>query len=200
MQPSCYGFDQGYLLDSVKAYPGKFVGVVMLDPNSEDVAGHLKYWAEEHRMQGVRLPLSPVTDVCWLAFPPGLSLLKRALEVAIPVCSSIHPEQLSKVEVIVSRFPTLRLIIDHMGPPVVDEEPPYLLFRKLLEPSKYPNTYIKVSGLYPVSKGPYPHHDTDRLVRAVCEYSGPNWMMWGSDCPLGPRDASCSQPLDLMQK
>ncbi len=97
-------------------------------------------------------------------------------------------------EGIIKEFPGLKIIIEHLagvggifGEPVAD--PPHDTYRRVLELSKYPNTYMKVPGLGEISKRampvktPFPFEDAPPLIEMAIEAFGGDRLMWGSDFP-----------------
>ena len=90
---------------------------------------------------------------------------------------------LPALEPIVGRFPGVKVVLDHLGGPPVDEEPPHPLLGNVLRMAKYPNVYVKVSNMNLISQLPYPHRDTHDIVRRIYDAFGPERLMWGTDFP-----------------
>src|SRR5690606_12894074 len=89
------------------------------------------------------------------------------------------------VPVLAERYPSLRLIIDHLSKPPIgsdDHEPWAGLIARAAE---HPNVYAKVSGLYP---GTDPENWSTSSIRPFVEHAlevfGPSRLMYGGDWPV----------------
>ena len=53
-----HGWDNAYLVDSLRAHPDRFRGHGLIDPTDPNVADRLEYWVKEHGLSGMRF--SPI--------------------------------------------------------------------------------------------------------------------------------------------
>jgi len=92
---------------------------------------------------------------------------------------------LSQLVGVVSRYPNLKLIVDHLGlrqPPLDNaEDPPFKSMAQLLDLAKFPNVYVKLCGLPALSKEPYPYKDVLPQLRRIVDAFGADRLMWASD-------------------
>jgi L-fuconolactonase len=92
---------------------------------------------------------------------------------------------LSQVPDIVSRYPGLTLVLDHLGlrqPPLDErEEPPFKSLPQLLDLARFPNIYVKLCGLPALSREPYPYNDVLPQLRLIVDAFGADRLMWASD-------------------
>ena len=97
---------------------------------------------------------------------------------------------------VLAELPELRVKIEHLARPDIDEKPPYLRFRRMLKLARFPNTYLNIDGFYafryptendpegtPVVNAP-PYDPYLPFVRLACDAFGPHRLMWGSDFPF----------------
>jgi predicted TIM-barrel fold metal-dependent hydrolase len=87
-----------------------------------------------------------------------------------------------------SRFPTLSLLISHLGLPTVTPEnasvdritSEFAAIKKLCQ---FENTYLKLSGFYALepSKPTYPYPTLDRYLKYIVENFDIERLIWGSD-------------------
>ena len=179
-------FDNSYLLDCAKRFPGRFTVVALVDASRPDASDMLGQLVEEG-VKGIRL--SPE-----VRSPGGDPLLiwRNAAEFGLTVSSlgTLEDFASDNFRGIVEQLPSLSLVIEHLGGiGQSDDGSPYTQFRRFLELSEYPNTYIKVPGLGEISTRPLVlssnlhFEDTPPVIEMVMEAFGPRRMMWGSDFP-----------------
>ena len=87
---------------------------------------------------------------------------------------------------VAERFPSVPFVFHHMGLVKASEDPPYPGLQAVLDSSRLPNVYVKLSGPYYVSQSPwdYPYSDCAWIVRSLYEHYGPDRLCWGSDSPV----------------
>jgi L-fuconolactonase len=92
---------------------------------------------------------------------------------------------LPKAAYVASRFPKLKLVIDHLGlrqPPLDEpEDPPFKSLHQLLELSSFPNVHVKLCGLPALSRESYPYKDVVPHLRSIVDAFSADRLMWGSD-------------------
>jgi L-fuconolactonase len=178
-------FDNRYLMECVRRFPGRFSAVAIVDTERPDAPQTLEGWVREGA-EGVRL--APTTR------SPGndpLAIWRKAAELGIPVSSLGNPQGFTSAqfEEVVKELPTLPIIIEHLGGIGRDEAAPYPTFRKILALARYPNTHIKVHGLGEICARPIPFPQPMRfptvppLMQMAYDAFGASRIMWGSDFP-----------------
>ena len=198
IQPSCYGFDNRYILDCAGRYPDRLVGMVLVDPLSEGAADRLEYWVEECGAQGLRLNAAREPASTWLQDPATYPLWERAAHLRVPIGLLLEPHQLLAAEAMISHYPEVTVIIDHLAR-IKPAEPDYQKHvSRLLALAGYPNTYVKLSGFYALSSDDYPYPDMRRLAESVLRSFGAKRTMWASDLPLATRQVSYKRVLQVL--
>ena len=178
-------FDNTYLLDCARRFPGRFRVVAMVDVSQVDAPSTLEGWAEQG-VAGVRLSpndRSPGTD--------PLVVWRKAAELGLVVSSRGDVDEFGSegFRDLVGELPDLTIVIEHLAGAEQGISPPYEAFRGALELAGYPNTYIKVPGLGEISAKPpvlrpgFRFDYTPPLIEMTLEAFGPKRMMWGSDFP-----------------
>jgi L-fuconolactonase len=90
---------------------------------------------------------------------------------------------------VIKAFPSLPIIIEHLGGIGRDEAPPYPKFRQILALARYPNTYMKVHGLGEICPRPIPFPEpmpfptVPPFMEMAYDAFGASRIMWGSDFP-----------------
>jgi predicted TIM-barrel fold metal-dependent hydrolase len=89
---------------------------------------------------------------------------------------------------ILTRFPTLTLLISHLGLPTVSfdtatQEKLNHQFSSIEKLHKFVNVYLKLSGLYALepTKPTYPYRTLDRYLKYILENFEVKRLIWGSD-------------------
>jgi len=183
VQASLYGYDNSYVADCVRRYPGRFAAVGMVDVRSETPVERLAYWVTERGLQGVRLAplLKSQADV--LRHPGAREIWEGAARLGVPVCLLLTPRDIADVEKLIRACPETRVVIDHLGRPDLCNQDPSTVLQPLLNLAQYPCVYVKVSALPVISEAPYPHTDTFALICRVYERFGSRRMVWATDFP-----------------
>lgn len=177
------GFDvpNEYVAGYVRDHPDKLIGFASVDPRRPDAVAGLER-AVEMGLRGLKLaptyqgfdPLSPEAMGLYeaaegLGLPvvwhQGTTFVRTArLEYALPV----------QIDTVAIRFPTLRIVIAHMGHPWVDDA--------IVVVRKHPNVYADISALHP-----RPWQLYTALVSA-CEYRVTDKLLFGTDWPFATFD------------
>ncbi|PKB80454.1 MAG: hypothetical protein BZY88_08690 [SAR202 cluster bacterium Io17-Chloro-G9] len=185
-------FDNSYMIDCVRRYPGRFSMAAIVDTDAEDAPAKLEGWVKEGA-EAVRLDpsvRSPGSD--------PLAIWRKAAELGIAVSILGTAEEFASpgFEAVVKEFPNLAIIIEHLGGVGAffgggrsSSEVPYDEYRKVLALAAYPNTYMKIPGLgefcpRPVPfRQPMPFADVPPLIEMAIEAFGARRLTWGSDFP-----------------
>ena len=96
-----HGWDNSYVVDSLRAHPDRFRGHGLIDPTDPNVADRLEYWVKEHGLSGMRF--SPIYYLDgskggdgWLNHPHTDKLWKRARQLGAVFNFFIATQQLPK--------------------------------------------------------------------------------------------------------
>lgn len=195
VQPSMYRFDNRYLIECARRYPGRFQLVGLLDPQDDSVEEKM----EELAAQGVRgLRLGPMLrpDIPWFNDPKADRVWRKAGEIGMVITLLVIPSQLPAASITIERFPDTLVIIDHLARPDRASSPAEIDALFLLAVRK--QVYVKVSALSFMSKETYPHKDIQLLVKRVYDGFGPGRMLWGTDTPMSQKTEGIPAALQLI--
>jgi L-fuconolactonase len=179
-------FDNAYLMECVRRFPGRFSAVALVDTSRPDATERLKEWVSQG-VEGIRLrptERSPGRD--------PLAIWRVAAELGMVVSAQgSNADEFSspQFEDVIKDLPNLNIIIEHLGGGGQDTKPPHNRYRKVLALAKYPNTFMKVPGFgelcprpMPLRK-PFPFENVPPLIEMAMEAFGPRRLMWGSNFP-----------------
>jgi L-fuconolactonase len=188
-----YGFNNEYVVDAVAAFPKRFTGVFSVNVTEPDAAGRMRYWYSKG-MTGMRIFARGSTiKEAWLAIddPVTFPAWECAGDLGISVATNVHGTGagLEQLKSILTRFPRVRLIIDHLGRPPVEDGPPYAAAEEYFSLADYPNCYLKLtpSALKAVLVG---KATADTLIPKLVSVFGANRIAWGSNYPASPGSMS----------
>lgn len=195
VQPSVYGPDHRFLLDTVRRHPNRFVPVGLVDPVEPELADLAVSLVREDGCAGLRVNLSlDVGRAATQAGAPGWADLEG---LGVPICLRAAPAHHELVVQILSRHPGVRLVVDHLGLP--DPKATELAIAQLRELARFPNCLLKVAGLARLSGAEPPYRDLWPVVQAALESFGAERMLWGSDFPLGQSDGAYPAAIEAIR-
>jgi predicted TIM-barrel fold metal-dependent hydrolase len=176
-----YGEDNSYVADSVNGHPEVFAGVGCVDPLAPDAAEALASWTK-CGVRGLRLftPRERPDLARWPDEPSAYPLYEAAVVLGTPVCLSIQPAALEHVGTLARRFPSLILILDHMGNVPMDAS--VAEAQTLFALGQQPNVNVKFSTQNFATVA-----DRSTIPAFIAKLVGPFGaarLMWGSNYPV----------------
>lgn len=178
--PSISGYHNEYALESAQRWPHRLAVMGRIDIAAADTPARLETWLSAPGMLGVRLLLTPQPWRGWLEDGSLEWFWPAAERLGIPVAVHVHRLQ-HHIDRVATRYPGLRLLIDHLALPIEDVADPWEHLGETLALAKHPNVYAKVSSLPRYSREPYPFRDLHEPIRRVYDAFGPQRMLWGTD-------------------
>lgn len=191
-----YRYDNSYLADVLRQYPGTFRGVCRVDPLDPAAPDQLSRLTTEQGFRGVRLSPSGEASGDWFHGPLMPPLWKRCYELKVPMTVLAPITRMPEVGLLLEKLPDLTVVIDHMADCPVDK-PAEL--EKLIALKRYPNVFVKISHTWSLSKQPYPWLDAQEHVKRLHQAYGPQRLMWCTDWPVMEAHAKYPQALTLVR-
>ncbi|CAN7765450.1 amidohydrolase family protein [Caballeronia sp. LjRoot31] len=181
-----YRFDNSYILDSSDEHPEIFSAVVILDAEDEGTPSLVRSYIEKHGLAGVRLFGGREADgtMPWLNSPRALQTWAVADEYGIVMDLEVlaigggGPSVPAIIE-LARRFPNLRVVLDHMLEPEVEDDN-YGFDARFVPLAAEPNIFFKFTS---INLDIYRETDTpaDQVLRRAVDMFGADRIMWGSD-------------------
>lgn len=196
------GFDNSYMLDMIKLYPGTFVGTAVIDPLGADPARLMGDLAKK----GVRafriLPkLSKQPADKWLRPEGYAKMFAAAAKNNQALSCLIDPDGLPEVDRMCKEYPNTPVIIDHLARIGVDGTIRDQDVDALCALAKHKKVMVKVGAFYALGKKKPPYDDLGPLIKKVVKAFGPERCMWESDCPFQVQGEHTYQAaIDLVRK
>ena len=182
-----YGFDNSYVVDGCNRHPDRLVAVGSVDMLADDVAATLKGWVGKG-LAGLRIFTGGSTkdfDPSELDNPRSFKAWDMLAELGLPMCIQTGPIGLPQVAMLAKRFPTVDIILDHLGRPDVLDGPPYANAASLFEIADIPNLFMKLTPRIfgDVTKG---QASAETFFAKVVAAFGARRLAWGSNFPTSP--------------
>ena len=199
VQPINYLYDNRYVADCLRRFPGKFEAIGLVNRNAPDAPDQLERLVTEDRFSGLRIHLARPDDPSEWAAPEQDATWKRAEDLGSLFIVFGPASHLSAVEPIIRRFPSVPVILDHIGGVPIAEDEPFPLLSNVLRMADCPNVYVKFTPQVHQSSLPYPHEDTFQTYRRIYDAFGPERLMWGTDFPWVLRNIGYRPALELFR-
>jgi predicted TIM-barrel fold metal-dependent hydrolase len=195
---TCYGHDNSLVVDSVGAHPQRFTGVFSADILAPDACDRIAFWLGKG-MSGIRLfttGSSMPGQAEWLDDPRSDPAWHYAEAHNLTVCLQMTPKAIPQLVGIITRFPRLRVILDHCARSTFDDGPPYSAAAPLWGLASYPNIYLKLTPR--VFLGSRSGKATPQsLFGKLAGEFGASRLAWGSNYPAS--EGSLRELLQLAQ-
>ncbi|MAE19525.1 hypothetical protein CMK12_11450 [Candidatus Poribacteria bacterium] len=169
--------DNSYHLQCLNNYPGRFASAMIVADNDDGT--QIRSWAEQGIL-GIRLRADSRADTA-----DPLAHWRVADELGLIVSAPCSPEILLGMafQEVLSTFPDLQIVLEHLAGASQQMEPPYTVFQSVLKLAEHPTLSIKLPGFGEFCPLPYPFTQVRPLAEMALEAFGPKRMMWGSDYP-----------------
>jgi predicted TIM-barrel fold metal-dependent hydrolase len=182
IQMSFYGFDNSFMLDSMRDFPGVFSGVAVVDEDAARLAGTMR----DLKKQGVRgFRIHPAQQPVdrWLNGPGMARMWTVGADERLAMCALVNAEALGPLDAMCRKFPRTPLVIDHFARIGVDGTIRDADVDNLCRLARHGETCVKVSAFYALGKKESPYTDLGPMIRRLLGAFGPERLMWATDCP-----------------
>jgi predicted TIM-barrel fold metal-dependent hydrolase len=116
-----YGYDNSYIIDSAKKFPGRLLPVVILDTQNPETPARFTDMVKHQNVRGFRMANTRPAhlDTSWMSSPVALQVWKACADLNVPMTLIFFynqlPYTLPLLRVIAKMHPTLPILIDHLG-------------------------------------------------------------------------------------
>lgn len=179
-----YGFDCSYLADSVERFSDRLTGVFSVNVLEPDAPSAMRQWVSRG-CTGMRIFVrgSTIKDP-WLAIddPRIFPCYQLAGELGLSVANNVTEASFDQLENLLTRFPGVNFILDHLGSVDFSDGPPYNKADPLWRLARFPNLYLKIAtrNFREAAEGSStPQQVCERLVSEF----GADRIAWGSNFP-----------------
>lgn len=179
VQPSCYGFDNSALLDTMRRFPGRFKSIGMVAPtvNDEELLS-----LAAAGIVGIRFNLvSYDPNVFHRKETAGLLQRIREIDWFVEVVADDAQWQHAGVML---RNSGVKVLVDHFGMHAISSDVNQTGFQAVLELGRSPNAVVKLTTPFSLGLSRSEHHLVQPFVESLLEVYGTERCIWGSDWPF----------------
>ena len=183
VHPEPYGDDHHLILDCLQRGGNLLRGVCLFYPRDPDASRKLEALVrQEPRMVAVRFHAHRGKEMYLDSFDDSgvRALWAKAADLGLMVELHIGPNYARQAARRIAEYPTVPVLIDHLGEPQFGTPVEYA---DVLDLARYENVVMKISGLEYVSRDAPLFLDVQPFVRRVAETFGPDRLAWGSGAP-----------------
>lgn len=181
VQTSWSTWDNGYIADSVARFPTRFIGHGLLNPQDAQNTEQARYWVKERGLAGFRFHPMYYPNEKILLTAQNQPLWEEIAALDVVIQFHMRAEQADQVAAIAAHYPHLRLIIDHMGYPQIDQQA--AAFDPIVDLARFPNICFKLSDVKGRSQLPFPHEDVHPFIQRLLHAFGAQRTLWGTGYP-----------------
>jgi L-fuconolactonase len=183
VHPEPYGDDHHLILDCLGHDSERLRGVCHFfpkDPFAPDKIAALV--AYQPAIVAVRLHAHRGKDHYFDSFADAnvRAIWRAAAELSLIMELHIGPNYAAQAGEAIAAFPSVPVLIDHLGEPQFGTPAEYT---DTLELARFENVYMKLSGVGYISGAAPPHLDVKPLVRRIADAFGPDRLCWGGGTP-----------------
>ncbi len=198
IQMSYYGFDNSYMLDVMRQYPGVFSGIAVVDHSADRPDEEMLRLADQG-VRGFRISPGGASPEQWLDAPGYRRMFAAGARHNLALCPLIGPDALPALDRLCAEFAETPVVIDHLCRIGAGGEIPEADVDRLCAMAGHPRVMVKVSAFYALGKKQPPHDDLVPLIRRVAEAFGAGRLMWASDCPFQVVHESYADSIGLVR-
>ncbi|MFN3648335.1 MAG: amidohydrolase family protein [Armatimonadota bacterium] len=198
IQMSFYGFDNRYMLDSMRRFPGVFSGVAVIDWTAPRPDEEMARLAKEG-VRGFRIRSGDTPAPDWAETEPLDRMFRTAAERRLAICPLLGPNALPSLARMCARHLKTPVVIDHLARIGFDGEIREADVHALCQMAHFPEVRVKVSAFYALGKKRPPHAELEPVIRRVHEAFGAKRLMWASDCPFAVQEERYVDSLALVR-
>ncbi|MFK7879659.1 amidohydrolase family protein [Roseobacter sp.] len=150
---------------------------------------HLKRLANHPKFLGVRPMIQDIPDVDWMLKDNIQWAFQAIVDLDLTFDALGFPQHLKNFDTLLSRYPTMRVVIDHiMKPHIRDAMAGQEAFSDwaigMSRLAHRTGTYCKLSGMVTEASEGWTINDLRPFANHVISAFGPSRVMWGSDWPV----------------
>lgn len=182
VQTSWSTWDNGYIADSVARFPDRFVGHGLIDPQDfAGNAGQARYWISERGLAGFRFHPFYYPDEKILVAEGNRPLWEEMAYREAVIQFHMRAGDADQVDEIARRHPDMKLLVDHMAYPNVEEG--MESFAPVLALARRDNVFVKISDVKGRSKEDFPFRDVHPFIQVLINAFGAERALWGTGYP-----------------
>lgn len=183
-----YGFDNRYTAAALKAHRDRLVGVGSVDFLASTAVEDLQKLIEDEGFSGVRIRVSDGTTK---VPTPGSGITDERMNGVweyvtahdVPVCIQMHSKDAPKLSEILTRHPSMTVLLDHLARPDASGGKPYKNLAELGQLARFGGVHLKITPPSLKRLGEEPDAEVQEVLAWLINEFGGDKLMWGSNFP-----------------
>ena len=160
-------------------------GVVgWVDMSGPHVRHRLRSLATRQAFRGVRPMIQDIDDDAWMLRPELAPAFEELVDRRLSFDALVKPQHLDNLLVLLSRYPSLAVAIDHGGKPNIAAGGLQPWARQMQLLAEETSAVCKLSGLVTEATAAWQSSDLEPFVDHLLTVFGSERLMWGSDWPV----------------
>ena len=171
-------------------------GVVgWVDFEKPDDLAHLRRLAQHPKFCGVRPMIQDIADDDWMLRDDVQWGFQALVDLDLTLDALGFARHLDNFHTILTRYPDMRVVIDHIMKPAICDHPDGLAHWQdgIARLARDTSAFCKLSGLVTEAAAGWTIDDLRPYATHVLDVFGPDRVMWGSDWPVCQLRASYSE-------
>jgi len=198
VQMSFYGFDNSFMLDTMRSFPGTFAGIGIVDESAPEMEATMLQMADAG-VRGFRIYPRGTPVEQWVESEGYRNMFAVGARRRLALCPLINPNGLPSLARMCRQFPQTPVVIDHLCRIGADGTIRPEDVDALCGMAELPAVKVKVSAFYALGAQKPPHDDLAPLIRRVYDAFGPRRLMWASDCPYAVQNERYEDAIALVR-
>ncbi|MGE3844324.1 MAG: amidohydrolase [Vicinamibacterales bacterium] len=181
---TAYGNDNRYVADTVCAHSDRFAGVFSVDMLAVDNVDQMRRWLDAG-LSGLRIFTTGTTmpgQADWLDDERTFPVWEYAQQHDVSICLQMAAAGIPKLRGLLTRFPRVRVLLDHLARPDLSDGPPYLLAAALFELATNDRVHLKLTNRT-VREAARGASTADVFFPRLIAAFGAHRIAWGSNFP-----------------
>lgn len=182
IQMSFYRFDNLYMLDTIRKYPGVFSGVAVINQNSNPEMEMRRL--ARLGVRGFRIYPGNQGVNSWLDGSGMAKMWECGAKEKLSICHLVNPDALPSIDRMCRKFPETPVVIDHFARIGTDGIIRDQDVQELCRLAVHKRIAVKLSAFYALGQKQSPYLDLIPMIRRLLDAFGPERLMWATDCPF----------------
>lgn len=179
-----YGNDNSYVVEAVRSHADRFAGVFSIDVLASDAVSQLQRWLDAG-LSGLRLFTTGSTmpgQAGWLDDERSFPVWEYAQRHNVSICLQMTAQGIPALVNMLSRFPDIRVLLDHLARPELAGGPPYDAAAPLFSLASHQGVFLKLTNrtIVEASRGA---STSAAFFPRVLDAFGAHRIAWGSNFP-----------------
>ena len=161
------------------------LGVVgWVDLEAPDAVTSMKRLAANPKLLGLRPMIQDIEDDAWMLDDSLRPAIASMIEHDLTFDALVMPRHLGHLKVFLTRYPDLRVVVDHCAKPEIRHGAFQPWADQMAEIAEFPNVYCKLSGLVTEAQDGWKAEDFSPYINHILGKFGHNRVLFGSDWPV----------------